>query len=1324
LQRRGDICSLGRSGWSLALILAVFGCLSAPLHATINVSLTPSAASPQLLGTVITWTASATDSNPGPVTYKFELAMPGANQTFASISDFNLENTLNWTPNIVEGTYQIRVTARDYLAGETVQAVSSFKVKPLIAGNQPLVTATANPLIALFTAPTCPLGSSMRVGFELSGTTEMTYTGFRGCHAGTMNFYIAGMLHTTTYNMHYEVETGSTIIPNSTILPFTTGPLPTSITFPLVGEIVPPSSQAETNSRVVFTGFSPIGTRTCFPVGAYPEATNLKGSVLWYYGLDHPQTTRLVTGNSLLGTTLLMISQASGTGTGSFGNNVYQEVVREVDLAGNIIRQTNADRVSEQLVAAGTDPISNFHHEAIRLPNGHTIAFGSVQRIYPAGTQGSSSSIDIVGLMIVELDQNFQLVWHWNAYDYAGGGTQLDINRAAVRGESCGVSFSCLENLGCPPVLIANTAADWLHGNSAQYQPSDGSLLVSLRDQDWVIKIDYNNGLGTGDILWRLGAGGDFSINSSDPYPWFSGQHDVEFQYGGQQILSLFDDGNTRVLSFPGQPSRGQVLNVDQTNMQVSLNLNAYLDGYSPALGTAQLLGNGNYAFEPGFLNPGNHGYEQSIEVTPNTSVVYEFQGGDPAYRSWRLPSLYSLATVTSPSPITLGCASSAGTVGTSYSSSLTAGGGVPPYTFSITSGSLPPGLSLTSSTGVIAGVPTTPGTFAFTATVVDSIGTDMASSNCGITISPAPMALACPLNSAQEGTPYASALAASGGVPPYTYSITAGSLPAVLPLNSNTGSIAGVPIEGGTFSFTANAADSTGTPAGTSSTNCSITSANFAPVVININTQTSSAIPAKFSGFSAPQPRNGVEYYDPKFLSAVAPLKPGWIRFPAGTVSMPFDWQTGHTNTGWLNELISSTPPLVDSFTAGELVTAQRLTQAKGGVNLSDFANFVKSLGANSVITFNAYTDTNPSSAANMVTAAQGYGLNVLEWELANEPYLFPLIFPSPASYASAMNFPYFNDILSANASATVGLFYAGQFTGPAVNYTAWDEGMATYTPRYWNAVSLHMYPLSSPVDNITAGQILNGVLAHGTVDYVNSYLLPLVGAKTPIFITELNASALNNLPFTPTLYNGVFLAEYIARMSTCPNVQGVAAHALYMGNSVNYGLIRAVNDYESYLIGQVTADPDYSTNTATDPNTPFEFYDSAPALALAVANQAINNSTHIWPTSVSGGPAVPIQGYDGNPIPAIYAQAYQGDDGWNYLLITNKSAYPSTVTIQVNGTNMTRTLTVTYVSNSDKTVSNTASAPNTVQVKTATSGNPVAIGPYSVTTVQWTKK
>ncbi len=289
-------------------------------------------------------------------------------------------------------------------------------------------------------------------------------------------------------------------------------------------------------------------------------------------------------------------------------------------------------------------------------------------------------------------------------------------------------------------------------------------------------------------------------------------------------------------------------------------------------------LRNGDYSFEPGFLNPGVHSYEQSIEVTPSTSVVYEFQGDNPAYRSWRMPSLYSLGTVSSPSPITLTCASNAGTVGTSYTSSLTAGGGVPPYTFSITSGSLPPGLSLTPSTGAIAGVPTTPGTFPFTASrcrlnwrrcCIQQLRHHHCAGACDAGLSPQYRArrhdVCFRSGSQRRGTAlhllhYCGFLA--GGAVTEQYYRKHHRHPHV---------------EGGTFSFTASATDSTGTPAGKGSTNCSISSANPAPVVININTQTSSAIPAKFSGFSAPQPRNGVEYYDPKFLERRRAAQP-WL--------------------------------------------------------------------------------------------------------------------------------------------------------------------------------------------------------------------------------------------------------------------------------------------------------------------------------------------------------------------------------------------------------------------------------------------------------------
>jgi len=490
---------------------------------------------------------------------------------------------------------------------------------------------------------------------------------------------------------------------------------------------------------------------------------------------------------------------------------------------------------------------------------------------------------------------------------------------------------------------------------------------------------------------------------------------------------------------------------------------------------------------------------------------------------------------------------------------------------------------------------------------------------------------------------------------------------------------------------------------------------------VINVNTKTKIAIAAGFSGFNTPQLRNGVEYFDPKFLAAVTPLKPGWVRFPAGTASIAFDWNAGHINTAWMKSLITGNPPPVDSGTATILTTSQMLTQAKGGLWLADFATFAQTLGAHTVVCVNGYTDTNPSSTELLARAALRDGLNPMEWELANEPYLYPLIFPTAPSYASAMNNPYYNDLISAASTATAGLFYAGLFPGQTINSSAWDSGVSTYTPTYWNGVSVHIYPIQTVRTNIAAMETLNGILAHGSTDYINSYLLPLIGPHTPVFITELNCCTPTGFAFLGSLYNGIFLAEYIMRMSTVPNVKAVGINSLYTDNYDYHGLVQSVNDFESYLEAQVAANPNYSTNTATDPNTQFQFYTSAPGLAMQVANQAINNSTHIWPTTVTGGPTVPILGYDGNPIPALYAQGYAGNNSTHYLLITNKAGQAKAALLQVNGVKLTSPLTVTSVSSSSAIAANNAASPDNVQIQTTTSANPLTLGPYSVNCVTW---
>ena len=278
-----------------------------------------------------------------------------------------------------------------------------------------------------------------------------------------------------------------------------------------------------------------------------------------------------------------------------------------------------------------------FHHDAIRLPNGHTMAFGDVEQVFPAGTQGSKGPVDIVGDIIVELDDNFQVVWSWSTFDHDGGGTQLDINRPAVLGETC-----AMNQPGCPPIFLAPIANDWLHSNSLQYRTTDHNLIMSLRHQDWVIKIDYQDGRGTGNILWRLGNGGDFSIVSTDPWPWFSHQHDAGFELNG--VFDVFDDGNTRVADNPGvtENSRGQAYNIDETNLVATQILNADLGVYSFALGSAQLLSNGNYHFLPGINNSPSGMFSQSIEVLPDGTIGFIEQSTATAYRSFRMPNLYS----------------------------------------------------------------------------------------------------------------------------------------------------------------------------------------------------------------------------------------------------------------------------------------------------------------------------------------------------------------------------------------------------------------------------------------------------------------------------------------------------------------------------------------------------------------------------------------------------------------------------------------------------------------------------------------------------------
>ncbi|MCX8021407.1 MAG: putative Ig domain-containing protein [Syntrophorhabdaceae bacterium] len=171
---------------------------------------------------------------------------------------------------------------------------------------------------------------------------------------------------------------------------------------------------------------------------------------------------------------------------------------------------------------------------------------------------------------------------------------------------------------------------------------------------------------------------------------------------------------------------------------------------------------------------------------------------------------------------------------GVAYSQKLTAEGGTAPYVWSISSGSLPAGLSLDVKTGIISGTPTLTATDAsFTVMVKDTNGDPTGTSatrNLSIKVTSMAVTTAG-LNQWTQGVAgYAETLAATGGTPPYTWTLIGGTLPAGLSLNA-AGNITGTPTDAGSQSFTVRVSDS-GFPALTATKEFTIV-VNPAPAIL-----------------------------------------------------------------------------------------------------------------------------------------------------------------------------------------------------------------------------------------------------------------------------------------------------------------------------------------------------------------------------------------------------------------------------------------------------------------------------------------------------------
>ena len=344
-------------------------------------------------------------------------------------------------------------------------------------------------------------------------------------------------------------------------------------------------------------------------------AVDPAGNVIWYYDYDStlglPQPIKLLPNGHMLA--------IFGAGSGFTGT------LREFDLAGNIVRQFNFSDLGQILANAGYDfPVSDIDHDVLFLPNGDLLLLIGTYKVF-TDLPGYPGQTTVLGNAIVDLDQNNNPVWVWNAFDH------LDVNRHPMN------------------------FPDWTHANSLFYSKDDGNVLLSLRHQFWVLKIDYQNGQGSGDVLWKLGYQGDFDLGSGAPANWFYAQHYaniVSSNTTGDIQLAVFDNGNNRVLDSggticgsSGAPpcySRTAIFEVNENTRTANVAW-AYTLPFSFWGGVTQELPNTN-VFVDVTTPADNPTGARVLELTqnPNPQIIWQLDvNGQNSYRTIHLPSLY-----------------------------------------------------------------------------------------------------------------------------------------------------------------------------------------------------------------------------------------------------------------------------------------------------------------------------------------------------------------------------------------------------------------------------------------------------------------------------------------------------------------------------------------------------------------------------------------------------------------------------------------------------------------------------------------------------------
>ncbi len=586
-------------------------------------------------------------------------------------------------------------------------------------------------------------------------------------------------------------------------------------------------------------------------------------------------------------------------------------------------------------------------------------------------------------------------------------------------------------------------------------------------------------------------------------------------------------------------------------------------------------------------------------------------------------------------------------TVASVYGQTVSASGGITSYSYAITAGALPAGLSLSSATGVLSGTPTAGGTFNFTITATDSSGGSgpyTGSKAYTLKVNAPTITLApASLPDTTVASAYSQTVTASGATSPYRYTITSGALPAGLSLGSTTGVLSGTPTAGGTFTFIITATDSsTGTGPYTASNAYTLTvsapTVTLVPVSLASGTVASSYSQSLIaSGGTSPYAYAVTTGALPAGLSLSPTGGLSGTPTAGGTFNFTITATDSSTGTGPYTAsnaytLIIGAPTIVvtPAFVATATVGASysQTVTASGGTSSYNFAITAGALPAG--ISLNGTTGI--LSGTPTAGGTFNFTVTATDSSTGTGPY------SGSTAYTLAVNAPTISVAPSSLAGGTVGSPYNQSITATA--------GTAPYT----YAITAGSLPagLSLGTDGVlsgtpTAGGTFNFTVtatdrSTGTGPYTSSraYSLSIASPSILVLPTALPASTVAS----------AYSQSITAAAGTAPYTYAITAGSLPAGLSLTSAGV---------LSGTPTAGGTFSfTVTATDSSTGTGPYTGSRAYSLTVNPPTIT----VGPTTIPGGV------YD-----SAYSQTVTASGGTASYTFANTGSLPPGLTLSTAG-------------------------------------------------------